>query len=385
MEMLHHRSADKHSKDHGTVTGRYAPPVDARDPVGTGERPRAPAARPARLSDVARRAGVSVKTVSNVVNGYLHVSPATRAKVDRALTELDYRPNLAARNLRQGRSGIVALAVPDLEVPYFAELAVHLVRAARARGWTVLIDQTDGEQEREQLAIENFGTQLVDGLILSPIASGVPELAARRATTPMVLLGERVYDGPDDHVSIDNVAAAATAVRHLLEIGRRRVAAVGQQSVVSAETARLRVNGYREALSAAGLPLDPDLVVATESFTREQGAAAVDRLLGLAQPPDALFCFNDLLALGALRRLHERGRRVPAEVAVVGMDDIEDGRFSVPTLTTIRPDKERIAELAVELLAERIAAERSGDVPGPGAGREVQAPYELVVRESTAG
>ena len=339
---------------------------------------------PARLTDVARLAGVSVKTVSNVVNGYLHVSAGTREKVDRALAELDYRPNLAARNLRQGRSGIVALAVPDLEVPYFAELAVHLVRAARARGWTVLIDQTDGEQEREQLAMDNFGSRLVDGLIMSPIASGVPELAARRATTPMVLLGERVYDGPADHVSIDNVAAAATAVRHLLDLGCRRIAAVGQQSVVSAETARLRVRGYQQALAAAGLPLDPDLLVPTDSFTRREGSVAVDRLMDLPRPPDALFCFNDLLALGALRRLHELGRRVPQDVAVVGMDDVEDGRFSIPTLTTIRPDKERIAHLAVDLLAEGIAADHSGAERGRATGREVAAPYDLVVRESTS-
>jgi DNA-binding LacI/PurR family transcriptional regulator len=351
-------------------------------PAGRPRPARAP--RPTRLTDVARRAGVSVKTVSNVVNGYLHVSPGTRAKVDRALAELDYRPNLAARNLRRGSSGIVALAVPDLEVPYFAELAVHLVRAARGRGWTVLIDQTDGELERELLAMENFGTQLVDGLILSPISSGERELAARRATTPMVLLGERVYDGPDDHVSIDNVASAATAVRHLLAIGRRRVAAIGQQSVFSAATARLRVQGYEQALVAAGLALDPDLVVATESFTRAEGAAAVDRLLSLPEPPDALFCFNDLLALGALRRLHERGCRVPGDVAVVGMDDVQDGRYSVPTLTTVRPDKERLAELAVELLAERITAAQAGVGQAGGGGRRVEAPYELVVRESTS-
>ena len=348
-----------------------------------------PVARPTRLSDVARHAGVSVKTVSNVVNGYLHVSPDTRAKVDRALTELDYRPNLAARNLRQGRSGIVALAVPDLEVPYFAEVAVHLVRAARARCWTVLIDQTDGDLDREQLAIENFGTRLVDGLVLSPIASGVPELAGRRSTTPMVLLGERVYDGPHDHVSIDNVAAASDAVRHLLELGCRRVAAVGQQSFASAATARLRVRGYQQALRSHGVPADPDLVVTTSAFTRDEGSAAVDRLLALDRPADALFCFNDLLALGALRRLHERGVRVPGEVAVVGMDDIEDGRYSVPTLTTVRPGKQRIAEIAMDLLAERIEAQHAGGPTGGvaagSAGREVTAPYDLVVRESTSG
>ena len=342
-------------------------------------------ARPARLADVARRAGVSVKTVSNVVNGYVHVSTTTRDRVDRAIADLDYRPNLAARNLRRGRSGIVALALPDLDVPYFAELAVHVVRAARTQGWTVLIDQTDGDRDREARVLDNFGTHLVDGVLLSPVATGAGELAARRATTPLVLLGERVYGGPADHVSIDNVAAAATAVTHLTALGRRRVAAVGRQTEASAATARLRLLGYRQALAGAGLPDDPELVVATASFTRAEGSAAVDQLLALDQPPDALFCFNDLLALGALRRLHERGIQVPDEVAVVGVDDIEDGRWSVPTLTTIRPDKARLAQLAVDLLAEHIDHQPDGPLGAGRAPRELEAPFDLVERESSVG
>lgn len=338
--------------------------------------------RGARLADVADLAGVSVKTVSNVVNGYEHVSAGTRAKVEAALAQLAYRPNQAARNLRRGRSGIVALAVPELEVPYFAELARHVVEAARKRGWTVLIDQTDGEREREQLVMDSFGTQLIDGLILSPIASGSAELAARRDTTPMVLLGERVYAGPDDHVSIDNVAAARTAVGHLLALGRRRVAAVGEQSRPTAGTARLRALGYLEAVRAGGLEVDHDLIVPTDTFSRADGAAAMDALLDLPRPPDAVFCFNDLLALGAIRRLHERGLRVPADVAVVGVDDIEDGRWATPTLTTIRPDKEQIAQLAVQLLADRLEDENGPRARDP---RELEARFDLVVRESTAG
>ncbi len=357
-------------------------PPRSRRPRSEDTAPRPGGDRPARLADVADRAGVSVKTVSNVVNGYLHVSAETRARVDAALAELAYRPNIAARNLRRGRSGIVALAVPELDVAYFAELARHVVQAARQHGWTVLIDQTDGEREREQLVMDGYGTQLIDGLILSPVATGPDELAARRDSTPMVLLGERVYDGPDDHVSIDNVAAATAAVAHLLALGRRRVAAVGRQPHPSSGTAPVRERGYLAAHAAAGVEVDPALVVPTTSFTRAEGAAAVDRLLALPEPPDALFCFNDLLALGALRRLHERGVAVPGEVAVVGVDDIEDGRYSTPSLTTIRPDKERIAQLAVQLLAERL---ESGPAERDRAPRELEAPYDLVVRESTGG
>jgi len=336
-------------------------------------------ARATRLEDVAVRAGVSVKTVSNVVHRYAHVAPDTRTRVEAALAELDYRPNVTARNLRSGRSGIVALALPELDFPYFAELARHVVHAARECGWTVLLDQTDGDRGREQLALDAFGTGMIDGLIMSPLASGRTELTTGRIATPLVLLGERVFAGPADHVSIDNVAAARDAVAHLAGGGRRRIAAIGTQGHRSAGTARLRLRGYRAQLRASDLPTDDELVVPTDSYHRGDGAGAMVALLELAEPPDAVFAFNDLLALGALRVLNERGVRVPDDVAVVGIDDIEDGRYSTPSLTSIGPDKEQIARLAVGLLRERLEA-----APGTGAPpREVTARHTLVVREST--
>jgi DNA-binding LacI/PurR family transcriptional regulator len=334
---------------------------------------------PVGLKDVAALAGVSVKTVSNVVNGYIHVSSATRARVQEAIEELNYRPNLSARSLRSGRSGIVALAMPELQLPYFAELARWVIAAAARHGWTVLIDQTDGELERERLVMSGIRNQLIDGLILSPLACGHEELANREDQVPLVLLGERVWDGPADHVAIDNVAASREATTHLVGLGRQRIAAIGEQPDRPPGTSHLRLRGYRTALEDGGLPFDPDLVAPAENYRRADGAAAMARLLDLATPPDAVFCFSDMQALGALRTLAERGLRVPEDVAVVGFDDVEDGRFSLPSLTTIRPDKERIATLAVDLLAGRISRE---DTREP---QEVLAPHELVVRESTAG
>lgn len=330
------------------------------------------------MKQVAERAGVSVKTVSNVVNGYIHVTKATRTRVQQAIDELNYRPNLAARNLRQGRSNVIALAVPELDLPYFAELTRAVIKHGEQQGWTVLVDQTDGLVEREHLVLEGIRGRLIDGLIFSPIAVGAQDLEQRRDTTPMVLLGERVYGGPADHVSIDNVAAAQTATTHLLQLGRRRVAAIGDQQPTT-QAARLRMRGYREALAMAGRSVHPELVARVEAYHREDGAAAMMRLLDLPEPPDAVVCFNDLLALGALRALAVRGVRVPEDVAVVGWDDIEDGRYSTPTLTTISPDKQQIAALAVDLLARRLAA-RDAEPP-----REVTADFTLAVRESTTG
>jgi len=329
------------------------------------------------LRHVAERAGVSVKTVSNVVNGYQHVTEATRTRVQRVIEELDYRPDLAARKLRRGRSGVIALALPELDAPYFAELACAVIKQAETRGWTVLIAQTDGSIGSEQSVLDGIGGGLIDGVILSPLALGAAELGRRRDTVPLVLLGERVTGGAADHVSIDNVAAAEIATAHLIDLGRRRIAAVGYQPREQSQTARLRLRGYRAALSSAGSPAPPELVVEVDQYRRADGAAAVRRLLALAEPPDAIFCFNDLLALGALRALHEAGMRVPEDVAVVGWDDVEDGRFSMPTLSTIRPDKAQIASIAVDFLSARLGEGRA-DPP-----RAVAAGFDLVVREST--
>jgi len=329
------------------------------------------------MLDVAALAGVSVKTVSNVVNEYVHVSAATRLRVQGALDELGYRPNLSARSLRGGRSGLIALAVPELDLPYFGELARHIVNAAEARGWTVLIDQTDGLAEREQRVMDGIRAHLIDGVIFSPLASGPRELAARTDPTPMILLGERVHDGTMDHVGIDNVVAADAAVTHLAGLGRRRIAAIGGQRHRRGETARLRQRGYAAGLSRAGLPLDPALVMPSARYHRADGAAAMAALLELAEPPDAVFCFNDMLAIGALRTLRDKGVRVPEDMAVVGFDDIEESSYSAPSLTTIRPDKERIASTAIALLADRL------DGTGDGSSREVTERFDLVIRQST--
>ena len=332
----------------------------------------------ASLKHVAALAGVSVKTVSNVVNGYVHVTPSTRARVQLAIDQLHYRPNLAARQLRQGRSDVIALALPELDLPYFAELARSVIKSAEGKGWTVLIDQTDGLAEREQLVLDGIGGRLIDGLIFSPIALGAAELERRTDTTPLVLLGERVFDGPADHVAIDNVAAARAATTHLVGLGRRRIAAIGAQPRPTSQTAHLRLRGYQEALTEAGLPVRPEYVVEVDQYHRGDGAAAMRGLLELPEPPDAVFCFNDLMALGAMREAYERGIRAPEDLAIVGWDDIEEGRYSIPTLTTISPDKQRIASLAVDFLAARL-----GDRSEPP--HEVTAPFTLAVRESTVG
>ena len=330
------------------------------------------------LKDIALRAGVSLATVSNVVNGYRPVGEATRLRVQEAIDELGYVPNLSARHLRRGRTGIIALAIPELDNPYFAELAGYAIREARSLGYTLLLEYTDSDRTTELTLAEGFREQIIDGLILSPVQLTRADVLARRSTTPLVLIGENVAEVPHDHIAIDNVAASHVAVQHLVSLGRRRIAFLGAHADAVRQPSRLRLRGYQEALSTAGLPVEEALIGTASQFGRLDGLTAMRAMLGLGEPPDAVFAYNDLIALGAMRAVTEAGLRIPQDVAVIGFDDIEEGRFSNPTLTTIAPDKERIGRVAVRSLIARV----EGKAAEPG---EVQPSFRLVTRESTLG
>jgi DNA-binding LacI/PurR family transcriptional regulator len=307
------------------------------------------------LQDVADHVGVSAKTVSNVVNGTGWVTDELKGRVRAALVELGYRPNAAARQLRSGRSGMVAVALPEISQPYFAELASELVRAAQDRSITVLINQTNGDAEAERRLSDGVGIPVMDGLILSALALNADDLAHRLDTTPLVLLGEHIGASPFPHVTVDNTLAARAATEHLIAGGRRRIAAIGAQVSGPNETSMLRLAGYRDALEAAGLPFDERLIMTVDDFHRSDGAAAAARLIESGRDVDGVFAFNDLLALGAMHAFTERGIRIPADVAVIGFDDIEEGRYSSPTLTSVSPDKAAIARAALDLVLESVA------------------------------
>jgi len=330
------------------------------------------------LRDVAQHAGVAPRTVSNVVNNYPYVSAKMRAKVQASLDELNYKTNLMARSLRQGRTGNITLLLPFIAVPYFGEIAHEVVEYASPLGCTVLIDETGGQTDRE-LALLDVAARSgwVDGILLSSQGLHGKALANVRTNVPIVLLGERTATTTMDHVGIDNVKAAGDATRHLLASGCSRIAAIGGNSTPADMTSRLRLKGYRAALRAAGLPGDDSLYVQTAGYTRSDAALAVRQLLDAAAPPDGLFCFSDELAIGALRELHEQGISVPEQIKVVGFDDIDESRFSIPTLTSIRPDKPAIAKAALTMLLDRV---KGTDVKP----RDVRVAHQLIARESSA-
>jgi DNA-binding LacI/PurR family transcriptional regulator len=331
------------------------------------------------MHDVARLAGVSIKTVSNVVNDYPHIRPETRDRVNSAIDELGYRPNLIARGLRSGRTGVISLIIPDLRNAYFAELADVVMRAADAQGLSVIIEQSGADREREIGLLGGERKQKVDGILYSALALGDDDAhILGEVTTPLVLLGESMFGGPTDHVTMRNTEGARAATEHLIELGRTRIAVVGADSGGSVGSATLRLAGYTAALAAAGIPFDSALIAEAPAWSRSGGAEAARALLGSGIAFDGLVGLNDSLALGAMRVLQEAGLRVPHDVAVVGYDDIDETRYSLPTLTTIDPGMREIAEIAVRFLVERIA--ETGVTVAP---REHLADFRLVVREST--
>lgn len=332
----------------------------------------------ATLKDVAEHARVSVRTVSNVIAGYHYVSDQMRARVQRAIDELDYRPNPVARTLRTGKTGVLALVVPEIDSPYFGELATCVIDSAAAIGYRVFIDQTGHDRDQERQVLNGSDrTMLVDGILFSPLvtATELEEMRSRLAT-PLMLLGEHTFDGTYDHVAIDNVQAAHDATKHLLDLGRTRIAAIGEQPAEDFATPQQRSLGYQRALRETGLDPLPTQTRPANHYRRGDGYRAAQELLTGDERPDAIFCFSDLLAIGAMKAVFDAGLRVPDDIAVIGIDDIEEGRYTRPTLSSVSLDVQRISDLAVQRLAERI---EDPDLEV----RDEVVPHHLVAREST--
>lgn len=335
----------------------------------------------ATIQDVARAAGVSAMTVSNVINGHPNVRPETRAKVRDAMDRLGYRVNVAARNLRKGRTGTIGLAVPDVGSAYYGRLAAAVIAAAGRHGLRVSIEQTGAVRENEFEALSLSRNRLYDGLVLSAVGMSTADLDWLKVDYPVVLLGERIFGGPVDHVAMPNTEAAHAATAHLLARGCRRPAIVCGPVGAGPGVSALRLAGYRRALAEAGLPADPALVRTVPELTMAAGARCAREMVDGGLAVDGVFCVTDSVAMGVLRGLADRGVRVPEQVKVIGFDNVDQAEFLVPSLSTVDPDHELMARRTLELLIRRLSP------PGaaPAEPEEVVGPYALVVRESTGG
>ncbi len=336
----------------------------------------------ATMKDVALEANVSIKTVSNVVhNRSPRVGPETRARILQVIAELDYQPNLAARQLRKAKTGILVLAIPSLDNPYFASIASHIVKAGADQGRIVLVDHTNGQHENELMTVRGLRPDFIDGIIFDPQTLEAADVEGLNSHIPVVLVGEQLLNAQFDRVLIDNAAAATLATDHLIRMGRTRIAGIGLMQEGKVAVPSLRMKGFQAALAAAGIAVDSRYIVSSiaGTFDRSEGARTMQQLLEQDPLPDAVFCFNDMMAIGAMRAAHERGVRIPDDIAFVGIDGNHDGQYSIPTLTTIQPDKEALARAAIDLLVQRV------DSKVPRAPAVHYVPHHLVVRESTTG
>lgn len=329
------------------AAGQGPPSPGLAPPPVTHSQVPSPSRRRPTLRDVAALAGVSFKTVSRVVNGEPGVSPAVSGRVREAADQLGYRPNAAATALRRadGRTATFGVLLEDSGNPFFASLLRGIEDVARERGVAVFSSSTDLDVDRERDMAEAFTARQVDALIAAPTESSAEHLHRALAQGARVVLVDRPVDGLDvPVVLVDNVSGARAGVEHLLAQGHRRIGYVGRDP--SIYTSRGRYAGYVEALSAAGIPVDPGLV-RREGATRSSARAQVEELLDLDDPPTALFTAQDLITMTAVSVLQHRG--LADRVALVGFDDFELADLLQPGITVVAQDPRRIGALAAEL------------------------------------
>lgn len=328
----------------------------------------------ATVADVAKRAGVSAMTVSRVINGATAVRAETRRRVETAIAELDFVPNGVARGLMTRKTGALGLIVPDIANPYFTMVVRGAETVARRAGYRLLLCNSEADLTLERQYVEHMISHRVDGLLLAPAGDDSKENVSflMRRRVPFVLIDRTVRGLDCDVVQGDSVAGAAKLVSHLLKLGHRRIAVIIEPDDVS--TARERLQGYREALAAAGIEESSELVCRTTA-DRAGGYTAMQRILDLVPPATAVFAVNNLTALGAMQAIGERGLAVPEDIALVCFDDVEHLAVLSPFMTVMNQPTERFGAMAVERLLERIGKD-------DGAPRSIVLAPELIVRES---
>lgn len=329
------------------------------------------------MRDVANAAGVSVMTVSNVVNGnHARVGRSTQSRVLKAIEELGYRVNVPARQLRKGRTGRIALAIPDLS-GYYAMLADLLVGRFETEGYRLVVEFTGGLAETEQAMLASSSLDGYDGLVLGLADSDAADIERLVATTPVVLVGERAFSNRYDHVVMDNVRGAQLATEYLIERGSRQIVVLGGVEGTDDSMPELRTRGYLRAHQAHGIAVN-DARLAPLEFTLSGGYEAIRRLHRAGIELDGVLALTDSAGIGAIRALTELGLSVPRDVQVIGWDNLAMGSYSVPSLTTVEPANDDMADAVVSLLLDRVRGLGVADE-----GRLIMPQARLVVREST--
>jgi len=331
----------------------------------------------ATIKDVAKRAGVAISTVSAVINRSAPVSEETVARVEKAVAEIGYTPHGAAQSLRSGRSRMIGLIMPTIFNPHFATAARIIENVCLAAGYMSVVYSTGEDSERENQILKMMRMQRVAGLIIIPSASKAEHGARLNAEihVPTVLLDSFVAGMPHDVVKLDNVKATRIAIDYLIGLGHRRIGVLAGTHGIATNDDRL--TGYLDALEAAGLPIESDLIYEAK-FQRYLAYEGARALMSMKKPPSALFALSNLMTLGMMQAVTELKLKVPEDVSIAGIDDFDWAEITSPKLTVVSVPIADMAQLAIKTLLEEM---ETGKAP---TGKRTLFQPKLVVRGSCA-
>lgn len=328
----------------------------------------------ANIQQVAKQAGVSVATVSRVLNGKDKVSTKTKQKVEEAIQYLNYEPSMLGRNLRNSESRIVLILIPSISNPFYFEVIKGIENMALSQNYSILLCETDSKPEKEEIYFDLVRKKMADGIISMDPAVNVETLKELAENHAIIQCSEYGGGIGIPYVTIDSEEASYHAVKHLIQIGHRKIALMNSDEKFL--YARERRMGYERALQEHGIPLDGEYIFYTQELGFEQGQQTMKKILQLQDRPTAVFAVSDLLAIGALKEINAAGLHVPEDVAVVGFDKIDFSNMTNPALTTVAQPMYKMGTVAARMLIEKI----QGKIVD-----SIVLGHELVIRESTTG
>lgn len=326
------------------------------------------------MKDVARLAGVSTSTVSHVINKDRFVSEAITLKVDEAIKSLNYAPSALARSLKLNQTHTIGMLITASTNPFYSELVRGVERSCFERGYSLVLCNTEGDEQRMNRNLETLMQKRVDGLLLLCTETHQPsqEIMQRYPSIPTVMMDWAPFDGDSDLIQDNSLFGGDMATQYLIDKGYRRIACIA--GPLDKTPSRLRLEGYQLAMARAGIAVEDGFII-TSDFEFSGGLKAMQALLALPALPQAVFVGNDAMAVGVYQALYQAGLRVPQDIAVVGYDDIELARYMTPPLTTVHQPKDELGELAIDVLIHRMANPAQAQ-------QRVQLTPELIVRGS---
>ena len=327
----------------------------------------------ANIQQVAKQAGVSVATVSRVLNGQNTVSAKTKMRVEEAIKKLNYEPSLLGRNLRTSESRLLLILIPTISNPFYLEIIKGIEQVAISQNYNILLCETDSNPNKENIYFDLVRKKMADGIITMDPAVNVETLKKLAENYAVIQCSEYEECTGIPYVTIDNEEASYRAVKHLIQIGHHKIALMNADEKYL--FARQRKMGYKRALEENGITLRNEYIISTPNLGFENGQHGMKKILNLQDRPTAVFAVSDLLAIGALKEINAAGLHVPNDIAVVGFDKIDFSNMTNPTLTTIAQPMRKMGNVAARMLIEKIKGEEV---------ESILLDHELVIRESTS-